>query len=291
MEKDSMEKTVKEKRDVFKLKLFSGWAVAQEPSSSANVLSPILSSSRAAPATGFDAPIQPQFTAYPGQGQPQGYQAQQQQPHYTGCPQAQQQALQQQQLQAGQVPQTQIPQKTAQTSAQIAASFAPTAPVQAQRSGHQQSIGSSKIPKIRLSFLTATDQAKFEQLFKSAVREAQASDGFQPNPQPTGYSGPRPPLPPMPIGYGSNLSPLQTGTQPPLPLNAQPTGRAGQWGFVNAPASVLPNIEALQQRMMPQPRRESGYTNAGLAGSATVPWAVTKDEKRSMMDSSRRGTV
>ena len=32
--------------------------------------------------------------------------------------------------------------------------------------------------------------------------------------------------------------------------------------------------------MMPQPGREGGYTTAGLSGSATVPWAVTKDEKR-----------
>ncbi|KAL8645407.1 MAG: hypothetical protein Q9226_007319, partial [Calogaya cf. arnoldii] len=391
--------------------------------------------------TGFgNGPIQPQFTGYPGQGQPQGYQAQQQQPQYTGYPPAQQQAPQQQQFQTGQPPQTQIPQKTGQTSAQIAASFAPTPPAQPQRSGHKQSTSSTKIPKIRLSFLTATDQAKFEQLFKSAVGDAQALDGekvkdllvrsklpgsdlaqiwvlsdttksgqllfpefalamylcnlrlvgkdlpgalpekianevssmvdiisfgvpddpqqvpprtnapnfdapmqsnnapniqqpqpqmsnshllsqltsqptgfasqyippqptgfqgqpsaiapqqtsfsqqqqtgFQQNPQATGYSGPRPPMPPMPTGYGSNLSPSQTGMQPPLPLNAQPTGRPGQWGLVNAPASGLPNIEALQQRMMPQPGREGGYTTAGLAGSATVPWAVTKDEKK-----------
>lgn len=89
-----------------------------------------------------------------------------------------------------------------------------------------------------------------------------------------GYSGPRPPMPPMPTGFSS-----QTGGQP-LPLNAQPTGRPGQWGLVNTPASGLPNIDALQQRMMPQPGREGGYTTAGLAGSATVPWAVTKDEKK-----------
>lgn len=65
-----------------------------------------------------------------------------------------------------------------------------------------------------------------------------------------------------------------------MPLNAQPTGRPGQWGLVNAPASGLPNIDALQQRMMPQPGREGGYTTAGLSGSATIPWAVTKDEKK-----------
>ena len=104
--------------------------------------------------------------------------------------------------------------------------------------------------------------------------------GFQQNPQHPAYVGPRPPMPPMPSGYGSNLSPSQTGIQPPMPLNAQPTGRPGQWGLVNAPTTGLPNIEALQQRMMPQPGREGGYTTTGLSGTATVPWAVTKDEKK-----------
>lgn len=108
----------------------------------------------------------------------------------------------------------------------------------------------------------------------------QQQTGFQQNPQATGFQGARPPMPPMPTGYGSNLSPSQTGMQPPMPLNAQPTGRPGQWGLVNAPASGLPNIDALQQRMMPQPGREGGYTTAGLSGSATIPWAVTKDEKK-----------
>lgn len=101
--------------------------------------------------------------------------------------------------------------------------------------------------------------------------------GFMNNPQPTGYTGPRPPMPPMPTGYGSNLSPSQTGL---APLNSQPTGVPGQWGFVNAPATGLPNIEALQQRLMPQPGREGGFTTQGLSGNATIPWAVTKDEKK-----------
>ena len=96
-------------------------------------------------------------------------------------------------------------------------------------------------------------------------------------PQAMGYSGPRPPMPPMPTGFGSNLTPTQTGL---APLNSQPTGVPGQWGLVNAPATGLPNIEALHQRMMPQPGREGGYTTAGLRGNATVPWAVTKDEKK-----------
>lgn len=106
----------------------------------------------------------------------------------------------------------------------------------------------------------------------------QPQGGFQQIPQ-TNYSGARPPMPPMPSGYSSTLSPSQTGVSS-MPLNSQPTGMPGQWGLVNAPASGLPNIDALQQRMMPQPGREGGYTTAGLSGSAKVPWAVTKDEKK-----------
>ena len=108
----------------------------------------------------------------------------------------------------------------------------------------------------------------------------QQQTSFQQNPQATGFQGTRPPLPPMPTNFGSTLSPSQTGNPSAMALNAQPTGQPGQWGLVNAPASGLPNIDALQQRMMPQPGREGGYTTAGLSGSATVPWAVTKDEKK-----------
>jgi hypothetical protein len=64
------------------------------------------------------------------------------------------------------------------------------------------------------------------------------------------------------------------------PLNSQPTGRPGQWGLVNAPASGLPNIDLLQSRMMPQQGREQGsFTTSGLSGNAVIPWAITKDEK------------
>ncbi|OTB02251.1 hypothetical protein M426DRAFT_322830 [Hypoxylon sp. CI-4A] len=95
------------------------------------------------------------------------------------------------------------------------------------------------------------------------------------NPQPTGYNGPMPPLPPMPTGFPGGLSPASAA-----PLNAQPTGKPGQWGLVNAPASGLPNIDALHARMMPQAGREQqNYTTAGLSGNAVIPWAITKDEK------------
>lgn len=101
--------------------------------------------------------------------------------------------------------------------------------------------------------------------------------GLMNNPQPTGYNGPRPPMPPMPTGFGSNPSPSQTG---PAPLTAQPTGAPGQWGFVNTPPTGLPNLEALKNQLMPQPGREGGFTTAGISGNATIPWAVTKEEKK-----------
>ncbi|KAI9166868.1 Actin cytoskeleton-regulatory complex protein PAN1 [Paramyrothecium foliicola] len=100
------------------------------------------------------------------------------------------------------------------------------------------------------------------------------------NPQATGYQGPRPPMPPMPTGFGQSLSPNAGAGGMVAPLNAQPTGRPGQWGLVNAPATGLPNIDALQARMMPQQGREaSSFTTQGLQGNAVIPWAITKEEK------------
>lgn len=374
-------------------------------------------------------PMQPQATGFPGQ-QPQ-QQQQFQQPlmsQPTGYPQQpyqQPQSIQPQAtgfpLQQSQPPaQPQQTQPTGMTSSQMADSFRstssrtrPAPPAAAPRS--------NKIPSIRLSFITAQDQAKFEQLFKSAVGDGQALSGekskdlllrsklpgdalsqiwtlsdttksgqllfpefalamylcnvklngkdlpaalpervknevgsmvdiisfgvaddippppaaatnapnfnepptiqqpqpqpsnsqlltqqltaqptafpsFQPQPtglqpqptgfqslqaQPTGYPGapPMPPMPPMPTGFGQGLTPQPTGFAA-APLNAQPTGRPGQWGLVNAPASGLPNLQALQAQMMPQPGREAGFTAAGLRGNASVPWAITKDEKK-----------
>lgn len=128
--------------------------------------------------------LQTQYTGYPGPGQQQSFQASQQQPQYTGYPQQNQQSSQnplpqQQAFQTGLSSQQQpTPQKTGQTSSQIAQSFSSTPA--SQSSAPQATASSSKIPKIRLSFLTATDQAKFEQLFKSAVGDEQALDGKLP---------------------------------------------------------------------------------------------------------------
>ncbi|KAI9718828.1 MAG: actin organization and endocytosis protein [Chrysothrix sp. TS-e1954] len=373
--------------------------------------------------TGFAGGVQPQYTGYPGQvpmqAQATGYpgmnQAPYQQPQQTQQLQPQQTSFQAPPAQQQAAPKQQ-PQVTGMTSSQMANSFkASSGPSQPSPTPTKPR---SKIPNMRLSFITADDQAKFEQLFKSAVGESEAlsgdqardlllrsklqgdalsdiwtlsdttksgqllfpefalamylcnlkltgkslpgllperianevssmvdrisfgvgddqgsqtpqrtgaptvqqpqpqqasntqllsslvsqptgypmqpqqqSPGYAPQqqmqptglaPQPTGYptnpqqgfAGLQPPMPPMPTGYQQQN---QTGM---APLNAQPTGMPGQWGLVNTPSSGLPNINALQQQMMPQQGREGGFTTTGLRGNATVPWAVTKDEKK-----------
>ena len=133
--------------------------------------------------TGFgNVPTQQQYTSHLPQTQSQSFQSQpmqpQQQQQFTGFPSQNQQSLQQQPFQTGQVPQAHLPHKTGQTSAQIAQSFQGSAP---PTPAAQPVAASNKIPKIRLSFLTAQDQAKFEQLFKSAVGDEQALDGANPD--------------------------------------------------------------------------------------------------------------
>ncbi|RFU81762.1 actin cytoskeleton-regulatory complex component, partial [Trichoderma arundinaceum] len=387
-------------------------------------------------------PLQQQYTGFPGQAQPQQFQTSSAPPMPSIPPQFQQQFQQQQPQQPQQQQQQpqlqqQVPQQTGFPAAQQQPSSSTISPppIKPQPTGFTEMAASfqtggtakpqgrrgektkSKIPNIRLSFITAADQAKFETLFKSAVGDGAAtmsgekardlllrskldgdnlshiwslsrtladttragqlyfpefalamylcnlkltgktlpptlpdhvknevssmvdiisfsvaddgpatsqasnvptieqpkpqppppsnsqllqtqmtgfpgaqqqgfggqSQGLQPqptgfsnlqNPQPTGYNGPLPPMPPMPTGFGGPAGGMVA------PLNAQPTGRPGQWGLVNAPASGLPNIDALHARMMPQAGREAGsYTTAGLQGNAVIPWAITKEEK------------
>jgi hypothetical protein len=158
-------------------------------------------------------PLQQQYTGFPGQGQPQQqfqtssappmppmppqfqqqYQ-QQQVPQPTGYPAQQQPQLQQQvpqptgfpapQQQQQQPPQQQ-PQPTSSTIspppikpqptgfAEVAASFQTGGT--AKPKGRRASKSQTKIPNIRLSFITAADQAKFETLFKSAVGDGSAT--------------------------------------------------------------------------------------------------------------------
>lgn len=126
--------------------------------------------------------LQPQYTSYPPPPQQQNFQAPPQQSQFTGYPPPQPQSSfqnpppLQQSFSTGHIPLQQAqPQKTGLTSSQIAQSFQ-SAPA-SQQSAAKAAKASAKIPSIRLSFITASDQAKFEQLFKSAVGDGQALDG------------------------------------------------------------------------------------------------------------------
>ncbi|KIW03170.1 uncharacterized protein PV09_05397 [Verruconis gallopava] len=131
--------------------------------------------------TSGQQPLNAQATGYPGQfGQQTSNYGQQMQPPMasqqpsfqysqpTGIPQP----LQQQPSQ--QAPAQPLQQQ--KTSAQMADSFRTTP---ASSSTARPSTSGSKIPNIRLSFITAQDQAKFEQLFKSAAGNNAALSGEQ----------------------------------------------------------------------------------------------------------------
>lgn len=81
----------------------------------------------------------------------------------------------------------------------------------------------------------------------------------------------------LPQSTGYNL-PQVTGTTQMQPLQAMPTGKPGQWGFINTPTTGLPGIEALQAQFMPS--ANTGYSMQDLQGNARIEWAITKDEKR-----------
>lgn len=129
--------------------------------------------------TGFPGgSLQPQPTGFPGGPSPQpSFQSSSLQPQFTGYP-MQNQPQQPQQPQQFQQPPPSLPisapQPTGQTSSQVAQSFQNTSSKPPEPLPTQSG---SKIPNVRLSFITAQDQAKFEQLFKSAAGDGQTLDG------------------------------------------------------------------------------------------------------------------
>ncbi|KAJ6120315.1 hypothetical protein N7523_004595 [Penicillium sp. IBT 18751x] len=154
---------------------------APQPTGFAGQPSPFGNSQLQPQPTGFPAgQLQPQFTSFPGQQPPQSQQQFQQpqnlQPQYTGFPPQNQPQSQAQPP----LPQLQLPQATGlpsrlKTSSDVANSFQDTG-----ATGNPPQVPpktGSKIPSIRLSFITAQDQAKFEQLFRSAVGNEKTLDG------------------------------------------------------------------------------------------------------------------
>lgn len=147
---------------------------APQPTGSGPQLSSFGASQLQPQPTGFPAgQLQPQFTGFPGavpQSQQTGLQLPAQQPQFTGYPA-------QTQPQQFQVPSsTGLPVRSApRTSSEIADSFQDGSGIIPPPS-LPKSVG-NRIPNIRLSFITAQDQAKFEQLFKSAVGDNQTMSG------------------------------------------------------------------------------------------------------------------
>jgi hypothetical protein len=155
--------------------------------------------------TGYgQTPLQQQYTGYPMQNQQTGFQPQQQlQPQQTSFSSQSSsfgnaQPPQQQSFQTGAPPIPQIPQQfqnpnqpppqqpvpapmqkpQATGFSQMADSFRTTPAASAPRGRRaSKAKAGTKIPNIRLSFITAQDQAKFETLFKSAVGEGQTLSG------------------------------------------------------------------------------------------------------------------
>jgi actin cytoskeleton-regulatory complex protein PAN1 len=145
----------------------------------------------AQPTSFGSGPAQQQFTntGYPMQSQTAGFQPGFQQPQmpqaYTGLPNQQySQAPQVVPIPTGastpQQPQTQSAPAPFQQSqptgfSQMAASFQSAS--SAKPKGRRASKSTTRIPNIRLSFITVKDQAQFETLFKSAVGSEQTLSG------------------------------------------------------------------------------------------------------------------
>ncbi|KAB8285098.1 actin cytoskeleton-regulatory complex protein PAN1 [Yarrowia lipolytica] len=111
----------------------------------------------------------------------------------------------------------------------------------------------------------------------------QQSTGYAPlQQQSTGYA----PLQQQSTGYmpqqQTGMQPQSTGYGSMQPLTAMPTGKPGQWGFINTPSQGLPGIETMQQRLMPQATGApvQQLPPMQLQQSATVNWAIAKEEKQ-----------
>lgn len=115
--------------------------------------------------TGFQGGMQQQQAGFPGQMQPQptGFQPQIGGQQSFGPSQSQLQ------------PPAPVQKPAATGYSQMAASFQ-TAPAPASKPDGRRK-ATSRIPSIRLSFITAKDQAQFETLFRSAVGDGQSMSG------------------------------------------------------------------------------------------------------------------
>ncbi|KAK6893556.1 Actin cytoskeleton-regulatory complex protein PAN1, partial [Candida tropicalis] len=88
-------------------------------------------------------------------------------------------------------------------------------------------------------------------------------------------------------------------SQPTGPLQAQPTGRPGEWGFVSMPTGGIPGLNAMQQHFLPNTQLPTSNLHSAMDTSlkSNVTWAITKQEKQiydglfQAWDNQKRGYV
>ncbi|OBA23247.1 hypothetical protein METBIDRAFT_63645 [Metschnikowia bicuspidata var. bicuspidata NRRL YB-4993] len=185
---------------------------------------------------------------------------------------------------------TLVPLQPQQTSGFVPASH----PVQPQRTGPlaPQLTGFLQQPQLTAQRTGTIPPTSFQAQATGGF-QAQATGGFQPqatgglqpqtsfqNQQTGGFQPQQTGLQPQLTGF----QPQQTGLQPQatgLPLQAQPTGRPGEWGFVHTPTGGIPGLSAMQQHFLPSAQLPSNNLQDAMGGSLknNVTWAITKQEK------------
>ncbi|CAK7897053.1 actin cytoskeleton-regulatory complex protein Pan1p [[Candida] anglica] len=206
-------------------------------------------SSGNAPPTSFQPQqtgFQPQMTGYQSQPPPTGFQPQPTgfQSSFGTTP-----ALTSQRTGGGSL----IPLQPQQTAGLVPAQK--TGPLQPQSTGYQ--------PPPLLSSQRTGNGFQNQQAPIASQKTGpltQQATGFQP--QPTGFQ------------------PQLTGA--PAPLQSQPTGRPGEWGFVSMPTGGIPGLNAIQNHFLPSAQLPSSQLQDAMGGAlkTNVTWAITKQEKQ-----------
>lgn len=139
--------------------------------------------------------------------------------------------------------------------------------------------------------------------------QAQPTGGFQPqatgqSQMPGSYFPSQQPLQQQLTGFQQQqqtgmMQPQRTGPGSMAPLQAQPTGKPGEWGFVSMPTGGLPGLNAMQQHFLPSSQLSSNNLQNQMGGTLkdNVGWAITKQEKLiydgifNAWDSNRKGFI
>lgn len=170
-----------------------------------------------------------------------------------------------------------------------------TGPIQPQTTGYQMQPQTTgyQIPPQRTGSMPSTS-FQAQQTGQSGLQALQQQQtGFQAPPlqqQQTGFQ-------PQQTGF----QPQQTGLQPQQTgyLQAQPTGKPGEWGFVSMPTGGIPGLNAMQQHFLPSSQLPSNNLQSAMGGSLkeNVTWKITKQEKQiydgifAEWDSARKGFI